>query len=176
MVVAQLVERSLPMPEVRGSNPVIGKNLLISNICILSTVYWKDENKEKAVGNGPFFLKKSLVPLILFFHYPLFNSTFLTLHSSELFCLVNPLKKNSPNFFVKKCEQHFIPAIDVSQQMFNVPLIYVWTPQSCSSCCCSCCCCRCYCCHRLTSSRWPLLLRRFEATEERRKDAGKQRR
>ena len=27
MVVAQLVERSLPFPEVRGSNPVIGKNL-----------------------------------------------------------------------------------------------------------------------------------------------------
>ena len=39
VVVAQLVERSLPIPEVRGSNPVIGKNLLISNICILSTVY-----------------------------------------------------------------------------------------------------------------------------------------
>ena len=27
VVVAQLVERSLPIPEVRGSNPVIGKNL-----------------------------------------------------------------------------------------------------------------------------------------------------
>ena len=27
MVVAQLVERSLPIPEVRSSNPVIGKNL-----------------------------------------------------------------------------------------------------------------------------------------------------
>ena len=29
MVVAQLVERSLPIPEVRGSIPVIGKNLFI---------------------------------------------------------------------------------------------------------------------------------------------------
>ena len=29
VVVAQLVERSLPIPEVRGSNPVIGKNLFI---------------------------------------------------------------------------------------------------------------------------------------------------
>ena len=38
VVVAQLVERSLPIPEVRGLNPVISKNLLISNICILSTV------------------------------------------------------------------------------------------------------------------------------------------
>ena len=40
VVVAQLVERLLPIPEVRGSNPVIGKNLyLILNICLLSTVY-----------------------------------------------------------------------------------------------------------------------------------------
>ena len=37
VVVAQLVEQSVPIPEVRGSNPVIGKNLL--NICLLSTVY-----------------------------------------------------------------------------------------------------------------------------------------
>ena len=35
--VAQLVERSLQIPEVRGSNPFIGKILL--NICLLSTVY-----------------------------------------------------------------------------------------------------------------------------------------
>ena len=40
VVVAQLVERSLPIPEVCGSNPVIGKNLFIlNNYCILSTVY-----------------------------------------------------------------------------------------------------------------------------------------
>jgi len=32
VVVAQLVERSLLIPEVCGSNPVIGKNLLILNI------------------------------------------------------------------------------------------------------------------------------------------------
>ena len=57
VVVAQLVELSLPIPEVRGSNPVIGKDLFISNICLLTTVYWKDENKEKETGNGP-FLKK----------------------------------------------------------------------------------------------------------------------
>ena len=49
-------------PEVRGSNPVIGKNLLISNICILSTVYWKDENKEKEAGNGP-FLKENILSI-----------------------------------------------------------------------------------------------------------------
>ena len=40
VVVAQLEERSLPIPEVRGSNPVTAKNLLILNhYCILSTVY-----------------------------------------------------------------------------------------------------------------------------------------
>ena len=31
VVVAQLVERLLPIPEVRGSNPVIGKNLSEQN-------------------------------------------------------------------------------------------------------------------------------------------------
>ena len=53
--VAQLVEQFLPIPEVRRSNPVIGKKLFVLNICLLSTVYWKDENKEKEAGNGPFF-------------------------------------------------------------------------------------------------------------------------
>ena len=42
VVVAQLVERSLPRPEVRGSNPVIGK----SSMCFLSTVL-KRQNKFK---------------------------------------------------------------------------------------------------------------------------------
>ena len=50
--VAQLVERSLPIPEIRSSNPVIGKNLFILNICLLSIVSWKEENKEKEAGNG----------------------------------------------------------------------------------------------------------------------------
>ena len=44
VVVAQLVEQSLPIPEVCGLNPVISKNYYILNICLLSTVYWKDEN------------------------------------------------------------------------------------------------------------------------------------
>ena len=52
VVVAQLVERSLPIPEVRGSNPVIGKKYI--EHLLLSTVFWKDENKEKEAGNGPF--------------------------------------------------------------------------------------------------------------------------
>ena len=29
VVVAQLVERSIPKPEVRGSNPVIGKKIIL---------------------------------------------------------------------------------------------------------------------------------------------------
>ena len=51
---AQLVEWSLPILEIHGLNPVIGKNLFTSNICLLSTVFRKDENNEKEAGNGPF--------------------------------------------------------------------------------------------------------------------------
>ena len=46
MVVAQL----LPTPEVRGSNPVIGK----INIDLYCQLYWKDESKERRGMNGPF--------------------------------------------------------------------------------------------------------------------------
>ena len=51
VLVAELVEQSLPFPEVRGSNPVIGKNLYgtFTVNCI-----WKNENKVKQAGNGPF--------------------------------------------------------------------------------------------------------------------------
>ena len=56
VVVAQLVERLLHIPEVRSSNPVIGKNL-----------YWtfpvnyieETKIKEKEVGNGVFLKKQS---------------------------------------------------------------------------------------------------------------------
>ena len=51
VVVAQLAERSLPTPEIRGSNPDIGN---ISNIFICQLLSRKDENKEKEAGNGPF--------------------------------------------------------------------------------------------------------------------------
>ena len=45
---SQLVERSLRTPEVRSSNPVIGKILFIIN--------WieKTKEKKKEVDNGPF--------------------------------------------------------------------------------------------------------------------------
>ena len=52
MVVAQLVE--LTTPEVRRSNPVIGKKIVVNVYCQL---YWKDENKEKEAVNCPFFKK-----------------------------------------------------------------------------------------------------------------------
>ena len=47
MVVAQLVEQSIPIPEIRGSNPVIGKKTLLNIYCQL---YWKDEVKKKRPG------------------------------------------------------------------------------------------------------------------------------
>ena len=53
VVVAQLVGHLLPIPEVRSSNPVIGK--IYIEHCLLSTV-WKIKNKE--AGNGPFFKKE----------------------------------------------------------------------------------------------------------------------
>ena len=46
---AQLAKQSLPTPEDCGSNPDIG-NIFIE-YCLL---YWKDENKEKEAGSGPF--------------------------------------------------------------------------------------------------------------------------
>ena len=55
VVVVQLVEQSLPIPEVRGSNPVIGKKNLYIEHLFLSTVYWKDENKEKRGQVWPIF-------------------------------------------------------------------------------------------------------------------------
>ena len=64
MAVAQLVERSLPIPEVRGSNPIIRKiYFFLLNICLLSTVYRKGKNKEKEAGDGRFF-KKVVLALI----------------------------------------------------------------------------------------------------------------
>ena len=52
MVVAQLVERSLPTPEGRGWNPVIGEILFNVN-CIEKT-----KLKIKRTGMANFFLKK----------------------------------------------------------------------------------------------------------------------
>ena len=54
VVVPQLVERSLPTPEVHGSNPVIGKkiHLMFSVNCIEKT-----KIKKKEAGIGPFFNK-----------------------------------------------------------------------------------------------------------------------
>ena len=58
MVVAQLAERLLLIPEVCGSNPVIGK---IDWTFVYCQLYWKDKNKEKEARNGR-FKKNKLVP------------------------------------------------------------------------------------------------------------------
>ena len=56
---AQLVEQLLLTPEVRSSNPVIGK-LLYRTFNCLSTVNCieKTKIKKKEAENGPFFKKK----------------------------------------------------------------------------------------------------------------------
>ena len=58
VVVAQLVERSLLLPEVHGWNPVIGKNLFISNICYCQLCIEKMKIKKKRPGMAHFFKKK----------------------------------------------------------------------------------------------------------------------
>ena len=50
MVVAQLVERSLLTPEVRGSNPVMGKFLCRT---FVSCLHGKDKNREKRGREWP---------------------------------------------------------------------------------------------------------------------------
>ena len=52
LVVAKLVERPLQIPEVCGSNQVIGKNLHIENLFTVNCIE-KTKIKEKEAGNGP---------------------------------------------------------------------------------------------------------------------------
>ena len=96
VVVAQLEERSLPTPEILGSNPVGSKNL--STNCTIE----KTKNKEKVAGNGPSF-KKSLEILYLkrtptffccnFFPTTLSLSTGIRAQVSQYCCtLIGPLK------------------------------------------------------------------------------------
>ena len=53
MVATQLVEQLLASPEVQGSNSVIGKKLCN----VYYQLFWKDENKEKEAGIGPFLIR-----------------------------------------------------------------------------------------------------------------------
>ena len=57
VVVALLAERSLPSPENRRSNPVIGNTF---NTCHLYFNIEKTKINEKEAGNGPFY-KKDLI-------------------------------------------------------------------------------------------------------------------
>ena len=53
----QLVEQSLPTPEIRGSNTNFGKNLSVN---LLIAKYGKVDNQEKEAGVGPFFKRNIL--------------------------------------------------------------------------------------------------------------------
>ena len=59
VVVAQLVERSFALPEVHGSNLVIGK--LLYRTFVYCQLYRKNEKKKKEAGNGPFKKQYCLV-------------------------------------------------------------------------------------------------------------------
>ena len=56
LAVAKLVERWLPTPVDRGSNPVIGKIYIEHLFTVLSNVNWikKTKIKKNEAGNGPF--------------------------------------------------------------------------------------------------------------------------
>ena len=54
--VAQLVERSLPIPEVCRSNPVIGK-IYIEHLLTVNCIE-KTKKEKKEAGNIPFFISK----------------------------------------------------------------------------------------------------------------------
>ena len=76
MVLAQLVERSLPTPEVHGSNLVIVK-LLYRTFGFLQLKI-KVENNEKEAGNGPF--KKTLSSIYVFIHELVSEKVLLFMH------------------------------------------------------------------------------------------------
>ena len=52
--VAQLIERLPPIPEVRGSNPVISKKIIYIEHLFTVNCVLKRWKKEKEAGNGPF--------------------------------------------------------------------------------------------------------------------------
>ena len=83
VVVAQLVERSLlSAVRIQSSAKIY---LFMLNICFLSTVYWKDENKRKRGRGWPIFLKKTCNecfscfkwanPALFFIYFRLFKHT-----------------------------------------------------------------------------------------------------
>ena len=59
VVVAQLVERSLPIPEVHGSNPVLDK-ICIENLFTVNCIE-KTKIRKKETGNGSFCEKNDYV-------------------------------------------------------------------------------------------------------------------
>ena len=125
VVVAQLVERSLPIPEVCSSNPAIGKNL---NWTIYRQLYWKYENKEKEAWKGTF--KKTLITVLCnpsWRHYRhsdthfgiISSSVFSSLHSpSGTFIVLTSLwlLQRVPNTSFVWC----LPSSSSVSRMFNV--------------------------------------------------------
>ena len=103
MVVAQLVEQLHPTPEVRDSNPFIGKTY-IEHVC---QPYWKDI-KIKGAGMVPFFKKERFDSIKSF--------TFRLVPKNQSF---NPLCSFLDRFF--SCEKmhflicsNFLPIVDCS--------------------------------------------------------------
>ena len=80
MVVAQLVEWSLPTLEMPGSNPVNGK-LYITYL--LSNVLKRQKEKKKRLGLAHFFKKKNWHTFTIFSQVVKFHQNLVTLIETE---------------------------------------------------------------------------------------------
>ena len=96
MVVAQLVERLFPIPEVRGSNPVIGK-------IYWTIVYCIEKTKIKKKGPKWPIFKKKLVKLIKYSASMVPNNCFFKKWANlGLFLFIFGLFNQTIQFFYKK--------------------------------------------------------------------------
>ena len=106
VVVTQLVEQLLPIPEVHGSNPLIGKNLNI--YCIEKT-----KIQEKEAGNGPFF-KKVIILFSSFASWQKYLSPIIELHKNIFSTLLTYQIKFSPwTMWTISCLLLSVPKISI---------------------------------------------------------------
>ena len=100
MVVAKLVERLLPIPEVSVSNPVFGK-IYVEHLFTVNCIE-KTKIKKKYAGNGPF---KKIIKFVegIFFEGNLIF--FKNGPTPASFCLFSIFSNKQYNFTTNICEK-----------------------------------------------------------------------
>ena len=99
--VAQLAERSLPIPEVRSSNPIVSDILYVT--CIYTHLHWKGKSEEKRGRELPIFYIKKLkiksqslnVRKLALSEWRVGSKTFPLKYCAMLFLLAQPMFENS---------------------------------------------------------------------------------